>query len=164
VAALADHHPLTSVHKTQGTTRGHLLVEVRGEQRASPHRAADDDREVAENAGYSDAYGRATDYTPSDDDAYIHDRPSGAYDACMGERFLGSFDRRWQAEHAISGEMQRSRFFPNVWLQDDHGGLTLLDATEADFGRDPECVLHTHVVATNLGLEGRDEFDLKVEL
>jgi hypothetical protein len=123
---------------------------------------APEDRGFVKETGYTDAYGRATEYSPAEDDAYIHDRPSGGYDACMGERFLGSFDRRWQAERAITGEMQRSGFFPNVWLQDDHGGLTLLDATEADFGRNPDRVLHTHTVVGNLGLEDGD--DLEVDL
>jgi hypothetical protein len=122
------------------------------------------DRGLAEKPVYTDAHGRPTEYTPSEDDAYLHDRPSGGYDVCMGERFLGWFDGRWQAEQSVTEEMQRSGFFPNVWLQDDHGGLTLLDATEANFGRDPDRVLHARMVDATFGLEERDEPDLEVDL
>jgi hypothetical protein len=161
VAALAEHRDPLSAHQAQGIARAQLVVEVPDEHRwlavwmdrritDTPNDRELAEGELAEGTGYTDAYGRATQDLPAEDDAYIHDRASGGYDAYMGEWFLGPIDRRWQAEQAIVDEMQRSGFFPNVWLQDDHGGLTLLDATEADFGRDPDRVLHTHTVAANV--------------
>ncbi len=63
---------------------------------------------------------------PDPEDAYL--RPSGPLgaltSASLAGVFLGEFDTTQQAEQAIRAEMDRTRFWPNVWWVDDHGGLT----------------------------------------
>jgi hypothetical protein len=71
---------------------------------------------------------------PDPEDAYL--RPSGPLgaltSASLGGVFLGEFDTTQQAEQAIRAEMDRTRFWPNVWWVDDHGGLTLWSLDPAD--------------------------------
>lgn len=71
---------------------------------------------------------------PDPEDAYL--RPSGPLSALtsasLGGVFLGEFDTTEQAEQAIRAEMDRTRFWPNVWWVDDHGGLTLWSLDPAD--------------------------------
>lgn len=40
-------------------------------------------------------------------------------------KFLGEFKSRDEAEDAIWEDMRRHNWYPDVWYQDDHGGLTL---------------------------------------
>ena len=71
---------------------------------------------------------------PDPEDAYL--RPSGPLgaltSASLAGVFLGEFDTTQQAEQAIRAEMDRTRFWPNVWWVDDHGGLTLWPLDPAD--------------------------------
>lgn len=41
-------------------------------------------------------------------------------------KFLGEFKDDAAAERFIRERMDRERFWPNVWKQDDHGGYTLV--------------------------------------
>jgi hypothetical protein len=71
---------------------------------------------------------------PDPEDAYLGPSgPLGAVtSASLAGVFLGEFDTTQQAEQAIRAEMDRSRFWPNVWWVDDHGGLTLWSLDPAD--------------------------------
>lgn len=65
--------------------------------------------------------------TPDESDAFYW--PSGPLgsrtSASMDGRYLGEFSTDRRARAAIRLEMSRTRFWPNVWHVDDHGGHTL---------------------------------------
>jgi len=44
----------------------------------------------------------------------------------VGGKFIGEFEDYETACLVIKREMQAHKFFPDVWLEDDHGGLTLI--------------------------------------
>lgn len=42
----------------------------------------------------------------------------------VGGKFLGEFKSTEEAEKAIKKDMEKNKFYPGVWYQDDHGGMS----------------------------------------
>ncbi len=42
----------------------------------------------------------------------------------IGEEFLGEFNTREEAESAARTWMELHQYWPSLWYQDDHGGMT----------------------------------------
>jgi hypothetical protein len=55
------------------------------------------------------------------DSGYLGSRTSVSI---VNGRFIGEFHTREDAEHRILARMKEDSFFPNVFYQDDHGGIT----------------------------------------
>ena len=67
---------------------------------------------------------------PPEDDDYMltPTEPLGSQVAAgqVNGTYLGTFSDEDAALVAVRQRMARDQFWPNVWWQDDHGGLTLL--------------------------------------
>lgn len=57
------------------------------------------------------------------DSGYLGSRTSVSI---VNGRFVGEFHTREDAENAIRDRMKKESFFPNVFYQDDHGGISLV--------------------------------------
>ncbi|MBT9260175.1 MAG: hypothetical protein KM310_10575 [Clostridiales bacterium] len=69
-------------------------------------------------------------FEPAPEDYVIYDAPGGGYDVGVIEgEFVGSFKDFDEALAAIRAKMDREKFWPNVWLRDDHGGMELLTSS-----------------------------------
>jgi hypothetical protein len=69
---------------------------------------------------------------PQDEDYIITDMTRGGYlVSVIGGRIHGKdylmFDDREKAEEAIRGLMKTDKFYPDVWLINDHGNTLLLN-------------------------------------
>lgn len=67
---------------------------------------------------YSDGMGA------SEEDGYISDSRDGGYDVSFAGRYIGTFNREARARAAISLEMRKSGFYPDIWSINDHGNIT----------------------------------------
>lgn len=57
-----------------------------------------------------------------DNDAFIQSN-GFKLTASIGGKYLGTFADDEEAEQALKSYMEKSKFFPNVWFVDDHGGV-----------------------------------------
>jgi hypothetical protein len=70
------------------------------------------------------------DYEPQEGDYVISSTGhlgEHTYVGIVGGKGLGTFrgpDQEDDAEKAIKADMKRTKFYPQVWFQDDHGGFT----------------------------------------
>jgi hypothetical protein len=72
---------------------------------------------------------------PEEHDAFIDDsRSAGRCDASIDGKHLGTRGDVAGAVSLLLFEMERTSYWPNVWLVNDHGNTTLviLDSTEPD--------------------------------
>jgi hypothetical protein len=68
---------------------------------------------------YSDGLGA------NEDDAYVSFE-RGEWNASFAGKHLGSYPRESRAKAAISLEMRKSGYYPNVWYSDQGGGISLI--------------------------------------
>jgi hypothetical protein len=75
-------------------------------------------------------YGEYEEYEeeqPEEGDFILYDSHGGLAVSIMNEKYLGTFkgDTPYEdAEKAIIERMVLDGFYPNVWWEDDHGGVT----------------------------------------
>jgi len=77
----------------------------------------------------------ADDEAPQDGDYIVFDTgPLGSLTgvSVIGGRHAGTFYAEGDAYRHIAERMERERYWPNVWRQDDHGGMALA-STEGAF-------------------------------
>jgi hypothetical protein len=65
---------------------------------------------------------------PEDDDYIMYDTGhlGGRTGVSVGGREVGTFSDQENAEEWILRQMDKDQFWPNVWYQDDHGGIELV--------------------------------------
>ena len=100
-------------------------------RRAMAKRAQFDDEQDEED--YYTEYGFNPN-EPSEGDYVISDSgPLGSMTSVsQGTRFLGEYASEEEALAAIREDMEREQFWPGVWRQDDHGGMTPVTAGKAE--------------------------------
>jgi hypothetical protein len=145
-----DHHGYWGASSVPGNNRrfdskdvARDLIEQAREHKAtggddgvSEHRVAAGVEEDDEDENEDDEEGDEEDSEP-DDDAFsdeemqsgyvISDARRGGYDVVHEHKHVGHYKDMDEALDAIDEEMERSKFFPNVYYVNDHGNVDLLD-------------------------------------
>lgn len=114
------------------------LIEQAREQKATGGDGElDEAREDDEGDDEEEEEGDFEDDDEPDDDAFsaeemrtgftISDGRRGGYDVVHEHKHVGHYEDMDEALDAIEEEMERSKFYPNIYYVNDHGNVDLLD-------------------------------------
>lgn len=75
---------------------------------------------------YDDGEFDSEEERPSEDDIIIHDSGTlgSRTSVSAGGKHIGEFKSNEEAEKAIVTWINQNKFYPGIWYQDDHGGVS----------------------------------------